>query len=181
MTFYLYGSKIYENALISPRCPGLYIYAIENTNEKLRRVFRTSYIAKPADVKRDWYVVDAEGKTLGRLATEIATILRGKNKPTFTPHVDGGDFVIVVNAEKVVLTGKKLTQKYYRYHKGYVGGLKEISYKEMMEKKPEEVVAHAVSGMLPKNKLRDRMMTRLRVYRGAEHPHAAQNPQVLNV
>ena len=94
-----------------------------------------SYIAKPADVKRDWYVVDAEGKTLGRLATEIATILRGKNKPTFTPHVDGGDFVIVVNAEKVVLTGKKLTQKYYRYHTGYVGGLKEISYKEMMEKK----------------------------------------------
>ncbi len=122
MTFYLYGSKIYENALISPRCPGLYIYAIENTNEKLRRVFMKSYIAKPADVKRDWYIVDAEGKTLGRLATEIATILRGKNKPTFTPHVDGGDFVIVVNAEKVVLTGKKLTQKYYRYHTGYVGG-----------------------------------------------------------
>ena len=146
LTFYLYGSKIYENALISPRCPGLYIYAIENTNEKLRRVFMKSYIAKPADVKRDWYIVDAEGKTLGRLATEIATILRGKNKPTFTPHVDGGDFVIVVNAEKVVLTGKKLTQKYYRYHTGYVGGLKEISYKEMMEKKPEEVVAHAVSG-----------------------------------
>ena len=181
MTFYLYGSKIYENALISPRCPGLYIYAIENTNEKLRRVFMKSYIAKPADVKRDWYIVDAEGKTLGRLATEIATILRGKNKPTFTPHVDGGDFVIVVNAEKVVLTGKKLTQKYYRYHTGYVGGLKEISYKEMMEKKPEEVVAHEVSGMLPKNKLRDRMMTRLIVYRGSEHPHAAQNPQFLNL
>ena len=117
-TFYLYGSKIYENALISPRCPGLYIYAIENTNEKLSRVFMKSYIAKPADVKRDWYIVDAEGKTLGRLATEIATILRGKNNPTFTPHVDGGDFVIVVNAEKVVLTGKKLTQKYYRYHTG---------------------------------------------------------------
>lgn len=139
-----------------------------------------SYIAKPAEVKRDWYIVDAEGKTLGRIATEIATILRGKNKPTFTPHVDGGDFVVVVNAEKVVLTGKKLTQKFYRYHTGYVGGLKEISYKEMMEKKPEEVVAHAVSGMLPKNKLIDRMMTRLRVYRGAEHPHAAQNPQELN-
>ncbi len=140
-----------------------------------------SYIAKPADVKRDWYIVDAEGKTLGRLATEIATVLRGKNKPTFTPHVDGGDFVVVVNAEKVVLTGKKLTQKFYRYHTGYVGGLKEISYKEMMEKKPEEVVSHAVSGMLPKNKLRDKMMTRLKVYRSAEHPHAAQNPQVLNV
>ncbi|MBC2576428.1 50S ribosomal protein L13 [Peptostreptococcus canis] len=139
-----------------------------------------SFIAKPADVKRDWYVVDAEGKTLGRLASEIAVVLRGKNKPTFTPHVDGGDFVIVLNADKVVLTGKKLTQKFYRYHTGYVGGLKEISYKEMMEKKPEEVVAHAVSGMLPKNKLRARMMTRLRVFRGNEHPHAAQNPQVLN-
>ena len=133
------------------------------------------------DVVREWHHYDAEGQILGRLAVEIAKKLMGKEKVTFTPHVDGGDFVIVVNAEKVVLTGKKLTQKYYRYHTGYVGGLKEISYKEMMEKKPEEVVAHAVSGMLPKNKLRDRMMTRLRVYRGAEHPHAAQNPQVLNV
>ena len=110
-----------------------------------------SYIAKPADVQRKWYIVDAEGKTLGRLATEIATVLRGKHKVTFTPHVDGGDFVVVVNAEKVVLTGKKLDQKMYRYHTGYVGGLKEITYREMMEKKPEEVVAHAVSGMLPKN------------------------------
>ncbi|SCI48870.1 MULTISPECIES: 50S ribosomal protein L13 [unclassified Romboutsia] len=139
-----------------------------------------SYIAKPADVQRKWYIVDAEGKTLGRLATEIATVLRGKNKVTFTPHVDGGDFVVVVNAEKVVLTGKKLEQKMYRYHTGYVGGLKEIPYKEMMEKKPEEVVAHAVSGMLPKNKLRSRMMTRLRVFAGPNHDHAAQNPEVLN-
>ena len=137
-----------------------------------------SYIAKPAEVQRNWYLVDAEGKTLGRLATE--TILRGKHKPTFTPHVDGGDFVVVVNASKVVLTGKKLDQKYYRYHTGYVGGLKEISYREMMEKKPEEVVAHAVSGMLPKNKLRARMMTRLRVFAGPNHDHAAQNPEVLN-
>ena len=133
-----------------------------------------SYIAKPAEVQRNWYLVDAEGKTLGRLATEIATILRGK------PHVDGGDFVVVVNASKVVLTGKKLDQKYYRYHTGYVGGLKEISYREMMEKKPEEVVAHAVSGMLPKNKLRARMMTRLRVFAGAEHTHAAQKPEVIS-
>lgn len=139
-----------------------------------------SYIAKPADVQRNWYVVDAEGKTLGRIATEIATILRGKHKPTFTPHVDGGDFVVVVNAEKVVLTGKKLDQKLYRYHTGYVGGLKEISYRDMMKNKPEEVVAHAVSGMLPKNKLRSRMMTRLRVFAGAEHTHEAQNPEVLN-
>ena len=138
-----------------------------------------SYIAKPADVQRKWYLVDAEGKTLGRLATEIATVLRGKHKPTFTPHVDGGD-VVVVNAEKIVLSGKKLDQKYYRYHTGYVGGLKEISYRDMMDKKPEEVISHAVSGMLPKNKLRSRMMTRLRVFAGAEHTHAAQNPEVLN-
>ncbi len=139
-----------------------------------------SYIAKPADEQRKWYIVDAEGKTLGRLGTEIATVLRGKNKVTFTPHVDGGDFVVVVNAEKVVLTGKKLEQKMYRYHTGYGGGLKEIPYKEMMAKKPEEVVAHAVSGMLPKNKLRSRMMTRLRVFAGPNHDHAAQNPEVLN-
>ncbi len=139
-----------------------------------------SYIAKPADVQRKWYVVDAEGKTLGRMATEIATILRGKHKATFTPHVDGGDFVVVVNADKVVLTGKKLDQKMYRYHTGYVGGLKEITYREMMEKKPEEVVMHAVSGMLCKNKLRSRMMTRLRVFAGPNHGHEAQNPEVLN-
>lgn len=139
-----------------------------------------SYIAKPADVQRKWYVVDAEGKTLGRMATEIATILRGKHKPTFTPHVDGGDFVVVVNADKVVLTGKKLDQKMYRYHTGYVGGLKEITYRDMMEKKPEEVVMHAVSGMLCKNKLRSRMMTRLRVFAGPNHGHEAQNPEVLN-
>ena len=98
------------------------------------------YIAQTADVQRKWYIVDAEGKTLGRLATEIATVLRGKHKPTFTPHVDGGDFVVVVNAEKIVLSGKKLDQKYYRYHTGYVGGLKEISYRDMMDKKPEEVI-----------------------------------------
>ena len=139
-----------------------------------------SYIAKPADVQRKWYIVDAEGKTLGRLATEIATVLRGKHKVTFTPHVDGGDFVVVVNAEKVVLTGKKLDQKLYRYHTGYVGGLKEITYREMMAKKPEVVISHAVSGMLCKNKLRKRMMTRLRVFAGPNHDHAAQNPEVLN-
>ena len=139
-----------------------------------------SYIAKAQEVERKWYVVDAAGKPLGRVASQVASILRGKHKPTFTPHVDGGDFVVVVNASKVVLTGKKLDQKYYRYHTGYVGGLKEISYREMMEKKPEEVVAHAVSGMLPKNKLRARMMTRLRVFAGAEHTHAAQKPEVIS-
>lgn len=141
---------------------------------------RQTTMAKEATIERKWYVVDAEGLTLGRLASEVASVLRGKHKPTFTPHVDGGDFVVVVNASKVVLTGKKLDQKYYRYHTGYVGGLKEISYREMMEKKPEEVVAHAVSGMLPKNKLRARMMTRLRVFAGAEHTHAAQKPEVIS-
>ena len=137
-------------------------------------------MANPDKIERKWYVVDAADQTLGRLTSQVAAILRGKNKPTFTPHVDGGDFVVVVNASKVVLTGKKLDQKYYRYHTGYVGGLKEISYREMMEKKPEEVVAHAVSGMLPKNKLRARMMTRLRVFAGAEHTHAAQKPEVIS-
>ena len=139
-----------------------------------------SYIAKAQEVEKKWFVVDAAGKPLGRVASQVASILRGKHKPTFTPHVDGGDFVVVVNAAKVQLTGKKLEQKLYRYHTGYVGGLKEISYREMMEKKPEEVVAHAVSGMLPKNKLRARMMTRLRVFAGAEHTHAAQKPEVIS-
>ena len=138
-----------------------------------------SYIAKPADVQRKWYIVDAEGKTLGRLATEIATVLRGKHKVTFTPHVDGGDFVVVVNAEKVVLTGKKLDQKMYRYHTGYVGGLKEITYREMMAKKPEKVVELAVKGMLPKGPLGRSMFTKLHVYAGPEHEQAAQKPEVL--
>ena len=140
----------------------------------------TTYSARKGEVESKWYIIDAANKPLGRVATEAARLLRGKHKPTFTPHVDGGDFVVVVNASKVVLTGKKLDQKYYRYHTGYVGGLKEISYREMMEKKPEEVIAHAVSGMLPKNKLRAKMMTRLRVFAGAEHTHAAQKPEVLN-
>ena len=140
-----------------------------------------SYIAKPADVQRKWYIVDAEGKTLGRLATEIATVLRGKHKVTFTPHVDGGDFVVVVNAEKVVLTGKKLDQKMYRYHTGYVGGLKEITYREMMAKKPEKVIELAVKGMLPKGPLGRSMMTKLHVYAGADHEQAAQKPEVLEI
>ena len=139
-----------------------------------------SYMASPSTIERQWYVVDATGHTLGRLASEIASILRGKNKPTFTPHIDTGDYVVVVNADKIKVTGKKMNQKVYYNYTGYVGGLKEISYREMMEKKPEEVVAHAVSGMLPKNKLRAKMMTRLRVFAGAEHTHAAQKPEVLN-
>lgn len=140
-----------------------------------------SYVAKSTETQRKWYLVDAEGKTLGRLATEIARILRGKHKPTFTPHVDGGDFVVVVNAEKVKLTGKKLDQKLYRYHTGHIGGLVEIPYKRLMAEKPQEAIIHAVSGMLPKNKLRSRMMTRLRVFVGAEHTHAAQNPETLDI
>ncbi|MDO5062997.1 MAG: 50S ribosomal protein L13 [Peptostreptococcaceae bacterium] len=140
-----------------------------------------SYISKPADVKRKWYLVNAEGKTLGRLSTEIARILRGKHKVTFTPHVDGGDFVVVVNADKVVVTGKKADQKVYRHHTGYIGNLKEISYKRMLQEKPQEIITAAVRGMLPKSKLRAPMMKRLRVYAGGEHPHAAQQLEALEI
>ncbi|AHM55525.1 50S ribosomal protein L13 [Peptoclostridium acidaminophilum DSM 3953] len=140
-----------------------------------------SYVAKPSEVQRKWYVVDAKGKTLGRLTSQIAMVLMGKNKPTYTPHVDGGDFVIVLNAGEVKLTGKKLDQKLYRYHTGYVGNLQEIPYRRMMAEKPEEVIMHAVKGMLPKNKLRSRMMTRLRVYTGSVHDHEAQKPEALNI
>ena len=136
-----------------------------------------SYIAKPADVQRKWYIVDAEGKTLGRLATEIATVLRGKHKVTFTPHVDGGDFVVVVNAEKVAVTGKKEKQKIYKSHSGYPGGLKETTLAELRAKKPEEIIRHAVKGMMPKGKLGRQMFKKLKVYVGPEHPHAAQNPE----
>ncbi len=140
-----------------------------------------SYIAKPAEVDRKWFVVDAEGKTLGRMATEVATVLRGKHKPTYTPHVDTGDFVIIINAEKIVLTGKKLDQKKYRWHTGYVGHLRERSYRDMIANKPEEVVRHAVKGMLPKNSLGRQMYTKLKVYAGPEHDHAAQCPEVLDI
>lgn len=140
----------------------------------------TTYSAKKSEIERKWYILDATDKPLGRVATEAAKLLRGKHKPTYTPNMDAGDHVIIINCDQVVLTGKKLDQKMYRYHTGYVGGLKEITYREMMAKKPEEVVSHAVSGMLCKNKLRSRMMTRLRVFAGPNHDHAAQNPEVLN-
>ena len=140
-----------------------------------------SYISKPAEVNRKWFVVDAEGKTLGRLSTEIASVLRGKHKVTFTPHVDGGDFVVVLNAEKIVVTGKKAEQKVYRHHTGWIGNLKEISYKRMLAEKPEEIILTAVRGMLPKNKLRSPMMKRLKVYAGNEHPHAAQKLEALEI
>jgi large subunit ribosomal protein L13 len=140
-----------------------------------------SYMARPLGVERKWYVVDAEGRTLGRLATEIAKILRGKNKPQYTPHVDVGDFVVVVNAEKVVVTGRKAEQKVYRRYSGYPGGLKETSYARMMERRPEEILRRAVYGMMPKTRLARRQMVKLKIYAGPEHPHAAQNPQKLEV
>lgn len=138
-----------------------------------------SFMANPDKIERKWYVVDAEGCTLGRLSSQIASVLRGKNKPVFTPHVDTGDYVIVVNADKVKVTGKKLEQKTYYSHSEYVGSLKETSLKELMETKPEKVIELAVKGMLPKGPLGRQMLTKLHVYAGAEHPHAAQKPVVL--
>jgi len=142
---------------------------------------KTTFMANPATVERKWYVVDAEGKTLGRLAAEVAKVLRGKNKPTFTPHVDTGDHVIVLNADKVVLTGKKLAQKTYFRHSGYPGGTTFTTAGKMLETRPERVVEMAVKGMLPKNSLGRKMFTKLKVYAGAEHPHAAQMPEVLEI
>lgn len=138
-----------------------------------------TFMASPATIERKWYVVDAEGKTLGRLASEIARILRGKNKPIFTPHMDTGDYVIVVNAAKVKVTGKKLKQKIYYHHSGYVGGMKETTLKEMLAKKPERVMELAVKGMLPKGPLGRQMYKKLFVYAGPEHKHEAQKPEVL--
>ena len=140
-----------------------------------------SYIAKPADIDHKWYVIDAEDKTLGKIAAEIAMILRGKKKPIYTPHVDCGDYVIVINADKVVLTGNKMNQKIHAYHTGYPGGRKEIVYSEMMEKRPEKVIELAVKGMLPKNRLGRKMIKKLKVYAGSEHPHAAQSPEVYEI
>ena len=140
-----------------------------------------TYMAHAETGERKWYVVDAAGVTLGRLATKVASVLRGKHKPTFTPNVDTGDFVIVINTDKVVLTGKKLEDKFYRYHTGYIGGLKEIPYKKLMAEKSALAVYEAVKGMLPKNSLGRVMLKKLRVYKGAEHNHAAQKPEVLKV
>ncbi|ARU61097.1 50S ribosomal protein L13 [Tumebacillus avium] len=137
---------------------------------------RTTYMAKPGAVERKWYIIDAEGKTVGRLATEVASILRGKHKPEFTPHIDTGDFVILINAEKVVFTGKKLTNKIYYRHSLYPGGLKQTTAGQMLASKPERVLTYAIKGMLPHNTLGAQQLTKLRVYAGTEHPHAAQNP-----
>ncbi len=140
-----------------------------------------TYMANAQTVERKWYVVDGAGIPLGRLASKVAAILRGKNKPTFTPNVDTGDFVIILNSDKVVLTGKKLENKFYRYHTGYIGGLKEISYGKMMAERSDVAVYEAVRGMLPKNSLGRQMIRKLRVYKGAEHNHAAQKPETLKL
>lgn len=140
-----------------------------------------SYIAKAQDIQRKWYVVDAAGKPLGRIASQVASILRGKNKPIFTPHVDTGDFVIVINSEKVVLTGKKLDQKFLRHHSLYAGGLKETPYRDALQKKPEFVFEEAVRRMLPKGVLGRQMFKKLKVYKGSEHNHEAQKPEALEL
>ena len=140
-----------------------------------------SFMASPATIERKWYVIDAEGQTLGRLSSEIAKILRGKNKPTFTPFIDTGDNVIVVNAEKIKVTGKKMDQKIYYKHSDYPGGMRETTLREMLDKKPTDVITLAVKGMLPKGPLGRSMIEKLHVYAGAEHPHAAQKPEALEI
>ncbi len=140
-----------------------------------------SYMANPSEVERKWYVVDATGHTLGRLTSEIASVLRGKKKPIYTPHVDTGDYVVVINADKIQVTGKKMEQKIYYNHSDFVGGMRETTLKEMLAKKPEYVIEHAVKGMLPKGPLGRQMMTKLHVYAGAEHGHEAQKPEVLEI
>ena len=146
---------------------------------KEEKSMNNTFMANPDKVERKWYVIDATGYTLGRLSSEIAKVLRGKNKPTYTPHIDTGDYVIVINAEHIKVTGKKLDQKIYYNHSDYVGGMKETTLKEMLAKKPERVIELAVKGMLPKGPLGREMITKLHVYAGAEHDHAAQKPEVL--
>jgi large subunit ribosomal protein L13 len=140
-----------------------------------------TYSAKPGEITREWYLVDAEGKTLGRLATQIADTLRGKRKPQYTPHVDTGDFVVVVNAEKILVTGNKLDQKRYYRHSGYPGGIRSRTLREQLERRPTEVLRVAVKGMLPKNRLARQQITKLKIYAGPEHPHEAQNPKALEL
>jgi len=137
-----------------------------------------SFIAKPHEVEHKWVIIDAEGRTLGRLASEAASILRGKKKPIYTPHVDTGDYVIVINAEKVEVTGKKRQEKIYKRHTGYPGGLREITFEKLQAKNPEEIIRHAVKGMMPNGRLGRQMFKKLKIYAGAEHPHAAQKPEV---
>ena len=141
----------------------------------------STYSAKKGDIPRNWVLVDATDKVLGRLAADVASILRGKTKPEYTPHADVGDFVVIINAEKIKLTGNKVEQKMYYHHSGYMGGIKEKSAKQLLEKKPEEIIKHAVKGMLPKNSLGRNMFKKLKVYAGSNHPHEAQMPQEINL
>ena len=165
--------------------PGVNLFSIESTMKIISKLKfiggqpMKTYMANPDKIERKWYVVDAEGQTLGCLAAEVAKVLRGKNKPEFTPHIDTGDNVIVINAEKIKVTGKKLDQKVYYHHSDYVGGMKETTLREMMAKKPEQVIELAVKGMLPKGPLGRTMIKKLHVYAGAEHAHQAQKPEVL--
>jgi len=140
---------------------------------------RTTYQVKESEIERKWYVIDAEGQTLGRLSAQVSKMLMGKHKPTYTPHLDTGDYIIIINADKVHTTGKKLDQKLYRRHTGHPGGLRETTLRVMQQKKPEYVITHAVKGMLPKKALGAKMLKKLRVYKGAEHPHTAQNPETI--
>ncbi|MEE4331425.1 MAG: 50S ribosomal protein L13 [Wenzhouxiangella sp.] len=140
-----------------------------------------TYSARPQDIRRQWHLIDAEGKTLGRLATEVARRLRGKHKPEYTPHVDTGDYVVIVNAEKIRVTGRKMSDKMYHHHTGYIGNLKSISLEKLLQRKPEKVLQQAVKGMMPKGPLGRAMMGKLKIYAGAEHPHAAQQPQALEL
>ena len=140
-----------------------------------------TYSAKPKDIKKNWYLIDAEDQVLGRLATRVADILRGKNKPIYTPHIDTGDFLIIINAEKVIVTGKKNQQKEYKRYSGYPGGPKLIPYRRMLKKHPERIIEHAVRGMVPHNRLGRAMLKKLKVYAGPDHPHAAQEPEILKL
>ena len=152
------------------------------TKDKVRMTIhpiKTTFMAKAKDVERKWYVVDAEGKTLGRLAAEVSKLLRGKHKPSYSPNLDCGDYVIVINAEKIKVTGKKMDQKIYYSHSDYVGGLKEITLRDQLKKHPDRVLEHAIKGMLPKGPLGNKMYGKLHVYAGPEHPHAAQKPEAL--
>lgn len=147
----------------------------------MKAKLQKTFTPKPADIKREWFLVDATDQTLGRLSSDVANILRGKHKPTYAPHVDGGDFVVIINAEKVAVTGNKAVQKLYYRHSGFPGGLSELSFEQMQERYPERIIETAVRGMIPKNRLGRQVLTKLKVYAGSEHPHAAQKPQPLEI
>ncbi len=140
-----------------------------------------TYSARPQDIRREWHLIDADGKTLGRLSTEIARRLRGKHKPEYTPHMDTGDYIVIINAEKVAVTGNKMSDKMYHHHTGYIGNLKSISLEKLLARKPEKVIQNAVKGMMPKGPLGRAMLSKLKIYAGPEHPHAAQQPQALEL